>query len=145
MYAGGQIWIGFVMKIVLNPKRPEGIPLGIEFAESMNKLMVTGFLLLGIGGLIRMYAGNLFSVFADFDTVWGTAFFIKILLYLSLFVTGGYIATKLMPAVTKKAPKNGAPPSKEFEAILMKVEKFSKTDAVIVFTIIFMAIIAMTQ
>jgi hypothetical protein len=145
IFAGGQVWIGFTMAIAFTSKKPHGKEFALEFVEPMHKLMFTGFILLAVGGLIRMFADNLFSIFADFETLWGTAFFIKISLYIVLVISGLILARKFTPYVIKNAPKLGEEPTKEYSKVLDKMMKVGRTDFLLTMLIIVLSVVAITQ
>lgn len=145
IFAGGQIWIGVTMAVAMGSKKPHGMAFAFDFVEPMHKVMFTGFIMLGVGGLIRMFADNLFSIFADFHTLWGTAFFIKIVLYVIMIFTGIILAKKLTPELLKLAPEPGKEPSKDFNKKLDTMMKLGRMDFLFTMLIIILAVVAITQ
>ncbi len=140
IWAGGEIWITmFVMKSQKSP-RPHGRAFILEVLKTVNKMMWTGAVLLGVGGVLRIIGMNAVSLWTDPSTLWGAMMLTKHGLLVIVIISSIIISTRVSPTMEKNAPGPNEQPSETFLKASELLEKLSRTNFLLTMIVIVISV-----
>lgn len=139
IYAGGVIWVTIINILAQKSPRPHGKAFYMEIIGTIRNLLVSGIVLLSIGGILRL---SPFLGFLTFATIWGTMMIIKLLLVAFVFANGMYVGYGLAPRLLAKAPRGpNEGPSPEFIRQARTVARLSQANFPIVIVILVISVL----
>ena len=145
IFAGGQIWVIFIMKKAEKSPRPHGKAFVPEIQPSIGRFMMVGILLLLVGGLIRMVSTNRPDFWGDTGGIWGLSMVIKHILFSVLVILGCILVFKITPTAGKLAPKGpDEKPSPEFLKTVKMAQKMAMLLVMLDIIIIILGVTAST-
>lgn len=144
VWAGGEIWITVFVIKAQKSKKPHGMAFILEMMHTVDKVMMTGLVLVLVGGFMRIAGANALGIYADPSYLWSVMMITKHALIVVLIITSLIITKKLAPVIVANAPGPNTPPNEKFERSIGMLERLSRTNLFITIVIIVISVGAVT-